>query len=474
MTSRRRFDLCVIGAGSGGLSVAAGAAQLGAAVALVERGRMGGDCLNFGCIPSKALLAAARAAQGARRSEGFGIRTVVRPVDGRRVHGHVHAVIAAIAPEDSVERFESLGVTVIRDHARFVAPDEIEAGGRRIRARRFVIATGSSPRIPPIPGLDVVSLLTNETIFDLQELPARLLVVGGGPIGVELGQAFRELGVEVTVIEQGTILPREDPELVSVVRARLGASGVALHEGTEVAAVRGVAEAIVATVDRDGLQREVEGTHLLIAAGRRPTIDGLDLEAAGVAYGPDGIIVDRRLRTTNGRIFAVGDVVGGPRFTHVAGYQAGIVLRNVLFRMSAKVDYRAVPRVTYTHPELAQVGLTEAQARAVHRNVSVLRAGFGDNHRAEAERSTEGLVKVLTDRRGHILGAGIVGPSAGELIQTWVLAMSRRLRVGAVAKMVAPYPTLGEANKRAAGSFYVPKLFNERTRTVVRLLARLG
>ena len=474
MSPRRRFDLCVIGAGSGGLSVAAGAAQLGASVALVERGRMGGDCLNFGCVPSKALLAAARAAQAARQSEDFGIRAVVRPVDGKRVHGHVHAVIAAIAPEDSVERFEGLGVTVIRHHARFVAPDEIEADGGRIRARRFVIATGSSPRIPPIPGLDVISLFTNETIFDLQELPARLLVVGGGPIGVELGQAFRELGVEVTMIEQGTILPRDDPELVSVVRARLGALGVALHERTEVTAVRGGAGAIVATIDRDGLQREVEGTHILIAAGRRPTIDGLDLDAAGVAYGPDGITVDRRLRTTNERIFAVGDVVGGRRFTHVAGYQAGIVLRNVLFRIPAKVDYRAVPRVTYTHPELAQVGLTEAQARAVHRNVEVLRAGFGENHRAEAERSTEGLVKVLTDRRGRVLGAGIVGPSAGELIQTWVLAMSRRLRVGTVARMVAPYPTLGEANKRAAGNFYAPKLFNERTRAIVRLLARLG
>jgi pyruvate/2-oxoglutarate dehydrogenase complex dihydrolipoamide dehydrogenase (E3) component len=383
-------------------------------------------------------------------------------------------VIAAIAPQDSVERFESLGVTVIPDHGRFVARDEIEAGGRRIRARRFVIATGSSPRIPPIPGLDAISLLTNETIFDLQELPARLLVVGGGPIGVELGQAFRELGAEVTLIEQGTILPRDDPELVSVVRTRLGACGVALHESTELAEVRGAAGALVATITRDGTERKIEGTHILIAVGRRPTTDGLDLDVAGVAYSQGGITVDRRLRTTNRRIFAVGDIVGGPLFTHVAAYQAGIVLRNVLFRIPAKVDYHRVPHVTYTHPELAQVGLTEARARAVHREITVLRATFGENDRAQAERSTDGLVKVLTDRRGRLLGAGIVGPSAGELIQTWVLAMSRRLRVGAVARMVAPYPTLGEANKRAAGNFYAPKLFSERTRAIVRLLARLG
>jgi pyruvate/2-oxoglutarate dehydrogenase complex dihydrolipoamide dehydrogenase (E3) component len=255
---------------------------------------------------------------------------------------------------------------------------------------------------------------------------------------------------------------------------RLNGLGIVLHENAKMAAVRGVAGTLAATIAQGGTERHFEGTHILVAVGRRPTIDGLDLDVAGVAYSPDGITVDRRLRTTNRRIFAVGDVVGGPRFTHVGGYQAGIVLRNVLFRVPAKVDYRSIPRVTYTHPELAQVGLTEAQARSVHRDVMVLRASFRENDRAQAERSTDGLVKVVTDRRGRVLGAGIVGPSAGELIQTWVLAMSRRLRVGAVATMVAPYPTLGEANKRAAGSFYAPKLFSERTRAIVRLLARLG
>jgi pyruvate/2-oxoglutarate dehydrogenase complex dihydrolipoamide dehydrogenase (E3) component len=469
-----RVDLCVIGGGPGGLSVAAGAAQMGASVILVERGRMGGDCLNFGCVPSKALLAAGRTAQSIIQSGRFGIEASIQPIEGKRVHDHVHDVIAGIAPHDSVERFEGLGVNVIRDHARFVARDEIEAGGERFRARRFVIATGSSPLAPAIPGLRSVPFYTNETIFDLEELPAHLLIVGGGPIGVELGQAFRELGAAVTVIERGAILPRDDPELVAVLRARIAALGIDIHEKTEVAQIAAIEGAIAATITGNGTQRQLGATHLLVAVGREPTIADLGLETAGVACSADGIIVDRRLQTTNRRIFAIGDVTDGPRFTHVAGYHAEIVLRNALFRLPAKVDHGCVPHVTYTHPELAQVGATEAEARAVHRHVVVLRSPFSENDRARAERTTEGLVKVVTDRCGRILGAGIIGASAGELIQTWVLAMSRRLRVGAVAAMVAPYPTLGEVNKSAAGSFYTKKLFSERMRRIVRLLARFG
>ena len=474
MSGISRVDLCIIGGGPGGLSVAAGAAQMGASVILVERGRMGGDCLNFGCVPSKALLAAGRAAQAARQSKRFGIDAAVRPIEGERIHDHVHGVIAKIAPHDSVERFESLGVRVLRDHARFVAMDEIEVSGQRFRARRFVIATGSSPLIPAIPGLRSVSFYTNETIFDLQELPERLLVIGGGPVGVELGQAFRELGSTVTLIEQGTILPRDDAELVTVLRQRLVGVGIDINENTEVAEVAGAGQMLVATIIQDGTRRQLSGTHILIAVGRRPTIAGLGLETAGVVHSSAGIIVDRRLRTSNRRIFAIGDVAGGPRFTHVAGYHAGIVLRNALFRIPAKVDYSSVPRVTYTHPELAQVGATEVEARAAHKKIVVLRSPFSENDRAQAERCAEGMVKVVTNRRGRILGAGIVGPSAGELIHTWVLAMSRRMRVGALATMIAPYPTLGEANKSAASSFYTERLFSERTRRIVRLLARLG
>jgi pyruvate/2-oxoglutarate dehydrogenase complex dihydrolipoamide dehydrogenase (E3) component len=469
-----RVDLCVIGGGPGGLSVAAGAAQMGASVILVERGRMGGDCLNFGCVPSKALLAAGRTAQSILQSGRFGIEASIQPIDGKRVHKHVHDVIAGIAPHDSVERFEGLGVSVIRDHARFVAHDEIEAGGERLRARRFVIATGSSPLVPATPGLESVPFYTNETIFDLQELPTHLLIVGGGPIGVELGQAFRELGAEVMVIERGAILPRDDPELVAVLRVRLAALGVVIYENATIKQVDAAGDTIAATIMQDGSERQLAGTHILVAVGRRPTIADLDLETAGVAYSDEGIIVDRRLRTTNRRIFAIGDVTGGPRFTHVAGYHAGIVLRNALLHIPAKVDHRGVPHVTYTHPELAQVGATEAEARAVHRNIVVLRSPFSDNDRARAERTTEGLVKIVTDRRGRIIGAGIVGAMAGELIQTWVLAISRRLHVGALATIVAPYPTLGEANKQAAAKFYIEKLFSGRTRRIVRLLARFG
>lgn len=474
MSGLSRVDLCVIGAGSGGLSVAAGAAQMGASVILVERGRMGGDCLNFGCVPSKALLAASRSAQAARQSGRFGIDASVRPIDGERIHEHVHGVIAAIAPHDSVERFEGLGVRVIRDHARFIAGDQIEAGGQRVRARRFVIATGSSPLIPAIPGLDLVPFYTNETIFDLQHLPDRLIVIGGGPVGVELGQAFQELGTAVTLLERGTILPRDDPELVAVLRQRLVAVGIDVLENVEIAEVAVAGQILMAGITQGGTRRQLSGTHILIAVGRRPTIDDLGLDTAGVACSATGIVVDRRLRTTNRRIFAIGDVTGGPRFTHVAGYHAGVVLRNVLFRIPAKVDHGSVPRVTYTYPELAQVGATEAEARAVHKDIVVLRSPFSENDRARTERRAEGLVKVITSRRGRILGAGIVGPPAGELIHTWVLAMSQRIPLRALATMIAPYPTFGEASKRAAANFYAEKLSSGRTRRIVRLLARLG
>jgi len=472
-----QFDLCVIGGGSGGLSVAAGAAQMGASVVLVERGRMGGECLNAGCVPSKALLAAGHAAAAARRSERFGVFAGVPPIDGRRVREHVRGVIAGIAPHDSVERFESLGVTVIPEHARFLGPALVEAGGRRIHARRFVIATGSAPLVPGIPGLPSVPFLTNETVFDLGDIPPRLIVVGGGPVGVELAQAFRDLGSEVTVLEQATILARDDPELVAVLRQRLEAQGIELLEGARIEAVRrgtGGLGQVAVEVDLAGVARVVTGTHLLVAAGRSPRVDGLDLERAGVRWTDRGITVDSRLRTSNRRVFALGDVTGGPPFTHAAGYQAGVVLRNALFRLPAKVDYRALPRVTYCEPELAQVGLTEAQARATHRDVRVVRAPFEANDRARAERTTSGMVKVLATPGGRILGAGIVGCSAGELIQTWVLAMGQRLGMRAVASMVAPYPTLGEANKRAAGEFYAPKVFGPGVRRLVRLLSRLG
>mgnify|MGYP002629224596 CR=1 FL=1 len=463
-------DICVIGAGSGGLSVAAGAAQMGAETVLIEKGLMGGDCLNFGCVPSKALLAAGHAADAVRRASGFGIDAGRPIIDAGRIYGHVRDTIATIAPNDSVERFEGLGVTVIQQAARFTGAGEVLAGTRRIRARRFVIATGSSPLVPPIPGLDDVPFYTNENIFDGPGLPEHLIVIGGGPIGIEMAQAHRQLGAAVTVLEMFSIMPKDDPELVDVVRQRLVAGGIDLKEGVKVTGVEKTETGIAAVIEADGAEHRISGSHLLVAAGRKANVDGLGLDEAGIAYSPRGIQVDKRLRTTNKKVFAIGDVAGGYQFTHVAGYHAGIVIRNALFRLPAKADMTAVPWVTYTDPELAQVGLTEAEARRAHGDIRVLTWPFTDNDRAIAERRTEGMVKAVTTPGGRILGAGIVGAHAGELIGTWGLALSKKMKIGDMASMIAPYPTRGEASKRAAASFYTDRLFGPGTRRLVRFL----
>ncbi len=462
-------DLCVIGAGAAGLSVAAGASQMGADVVLIESGTMGGDCLNTGCVPSKALLAAGQAAADIRGASRFGVLAAEPTVDFAAVHAHVHDVIAGIAPHDSVERFEGLGVRVIQARARFTGPERMQAGGVEIKARRFVLATGSSPVVPPIPGLADVPYLTNETVFDLTECPAHLLIIGGGPIGLELAQAHRRLGADVTVLEMARFFGRDDPETAALALARLREDGVTLHEETRVAAVKADGG-----ITLDCGDFEVSGSHVLVATGRRADTDGLGLEAAGIAFTSQGITVDKGLRTSNRRVYALGDAVGSYPFTHVAGYHAGIVLRRALFRLPAKVDTHAIPWVTYTDPEVAQVGLTEAQARERHADCRVLRASFADNDRARAERRTDGLVKVVVDRRGRVLGASIAGAHAGELIQIWVMMVARRRPIRDMASLVLPYPTLSETGKRAAGEWYTPSLFSARTRRLVRLLLRLG
>jgi pyruvate/2-oxoglutarate dehydrogenase complex dihydrolipoamide dehydrogenase (E3) component len=470
--SAREVDLCVIGAGSGGLSVAAVAAQLGASTVLVERGRMGGDCLNYGCVPSKSLLAAAMAAAAARHAGAFGIELPPPQVDFTAAMRHVRQVIAAIEPNDSEARFTGLGVEVIRAEARFVGAQEIEAGAMRIRARRIVIATGSSPAAPPIPGLAETPYLTNETVFENETLPDHLLVIGGGPIGLEMAQAHRRLGARVTVLEAAQILAKDDPELVALLRLRLRAEGIAIREGARIARVERAGDGIAAVLD-DG--ERIEATHLLVAAGRHANVAGLGLEKAGIVYSPKGIEVDARLRTSNPKVYAIGDVAGGPQFTHIANYHAGIVIRNVVFRLPAKVDYRALPWVTYTAAELAQAGLTEAAARErAGDRLTILRWPLHENDRAQAERATGGLVKIVASRRGKVLGASILAPNAGELVQLWCLAIQEGIGVKAVAGMIAPYPTFGEASKRAAGTFFVPTLFSGRTKKLVRFLARFG
>ncbi len=467
-------DIAIIGGGSGGLSVAAGAAQMGARVVLIEKGAMGGDCLNTGCVPSKALLAAGHAAQAVRDSGRFGVNGHEPEIDFLKVHDHVKGVIGGIAPNDSVERFEGLGVKVIQAAAHFTDSRGLRAGGQVVRARRFVIATGSSPALPSIEGLAEVSFLTNETIFELTERPEHLIVLGGGPIGIELAQAHRRLGARVTVIEAFGILAKDDPDAVAVVRRRLTAEGLSLREGVRVTRATRRGNGVAIEIEgADGELESVIGSHLLVAAGRRPNVENLGLEAAGVVYTKKGISVDARLRTSNKRIFAIGDVAGGYQFTHMAGYHAGIVIRNALFKLPAKVKYHAVPWVTYSDPELAHVGLDEAAARGKHGAVRTVAWPFEENDRARAERETEGFVKAVMDAKGRILGATIVGRHAGELILPWVLAVERGLKIGAMAGMIAPYPTLGEASKRAAGSYFTPKLFSQGTRKLVGFLQRL-
>jgi pyruvate/2-oxoglutarate dehydrogenase complex dihydrolipoamide dehydrogenase (E3) component len=466
------FDVAVIGAGSAGLSVAAGASQLGQRVVLIERARMGGDCLNTGCVPSKALLAAAHACRAVRRAGRFGVAAGEPAVSWDGVRAHVKGVIAAIAPVDSAARYRGLGVTVISGQARFADPATLLVDRRRITARRIVIAAGSRAVAPPVAGLEAVPYWTNESLFDLNEKPDHLLILGGGPIGLEMADAFSGLGCRVTVIEAGRIAPRDDPELADGLRLALIERGVAIREHAKVTQ----AEPGPVLILDDGTR--IAGSHLLVATGRRPNIEDLGLDDGQVRAGPGGIATDTGLRSvTNRRVFAAGDIADpagiGPRaFTHVAGYHAGLLIRRMLFHLPARVDYAALPRVTYTDPELAQTGLTEAEARDAGLSPRVLRWPLADNDRGVAERQAQGLVKLVVSGR-RLVGAGILGAGAGEMISLYSLAISRRVPLSALAGLIVPYPTRSEAGKRAAGSFYTPALFSGRTRKVVRLLSWL-
>jgi pyruvate/2-oxoglutarate dehydrogenase complex dihydrolipoamide dehydrogenase (E3) component len=468
------FDLCVIGAGSAGLSVAAAAAQFGERVVLIEKGEMGGDCLNYGCVPSKALIAAARHAHCVSSGEPFGIAAAKSRIDFAAVQDHVQEVIAAIAPHDSQERFEKLGVKVIRAPACFTDASTVVAGGETIQARRFVIATGSTPAIPPIPGLHDVDYLTNETVFANRTAPERLIVIGAGPVGLELAQAHRRLGCEVVVVEAMEPLANEDPDLVPVVLEGLARDGVEILAQAKVSRVAGAGKGVEVTFTREGKSVTLSGSHLLVATGRAPTVAGLGLEAAGIAYAKAGITVDAGLRTSNRRVYAIGDVTGGLQFTHVASYHAGLVIRNALFGLPVRASNDQIPRVTFTDPELAHVGLTEAEARGRGMTVSVLRSPFSDNDRARAERRTEGLIKVVAGRRGRILGASIVGQGAGELILPWGLAISSRLTLKAMVDTVVAYPTLSEVSRRAAIGHYSGLAENPWVRRLIGVVKWFG
>jgi len=473
------YDVAIIGAGAAGLSIAAFSAQLGLKVALIERGRMGGDCLNYGCVPSKALLAAAHRAQQAREAGRFGIRLPPPEIDWAAVRAHVRGAVDRIAPNDSEERFRALGADVIRASAHFVAPDAIEAGGRRYTFRRAVVAAGSAPVVPAIPGLAEVPYLTNETIFDLEDPPGHLIVLGGGPIGLEMAQAHARLGCLVTVIEAApSIAGREDPELVEGLRQALRAEGVTLREGATLRRVEPDEPSGLVAVLEDGSR--IAGTHLLLAVGRAPRLAGLDLPAAGIEATRQGIATDLSLRSvSNRRVWAAGDIADprglGPRaFTHVCSQHAAIIARSMLFRLPAKLDYAALPRVIYTDPELAQVGLTEAEAReAGHTALRILRWPLSDNDRAVAEGRPEGLVKLITTPKGRLLGASVLGARAGDMAGIFGLMIGRKLPLSALAGLVLPYPTLAEAAKRAAGEFFTPKLLSPVAKRLAGLLMRL-
>ena len=473
MAQHIKTDICVIGGGSGGLSVAAGAAQMGAQTVLVEGHKMGGDCLNYGCVPSKALLAAAERAHMGRGNKPFGVAATRPKVDFAAVMGHVRETIEAIEPVDSVERFSGLGVRVIEETGKFIGRNKLQAGDMTITAKRFVIATGSTAAVPNIRGLKSVPYLTNETIFTLTRQPTHLLIIGGGPIGVEMAQAFCRLGSAVTLVEADKVLGREDQELSAHVKSQLVEDGIELVEGARIASVKQMGTKTLMKLQGG---TEIAGDALLVAAGRKPNLDALNLAKAGVAVS-DGaqphIKVDKRLRSSNKKIFAIGDVNGGPQVTHAAGYQAGLVIRNILFFLPAKVNFAALPRVTYTNPELASVGLSEAEAREKYAAIKVLRWPFEENDRARAERDMRGMVKIITTRNGRILGASIVGKGAGDLLAPWTMALAQGLPISAMAGVISPYPTRGEASKRAAGDYYTPTLFGPRTRKVVGLLSML-
>lgn len=468
--NRIKTDLCIIGGGSGGLSVAAGAVQMGASVVLLEGHKMGGDCLNYGCVPSKALIASAKQAHAMSHGAKYGVADAVASVDYAAAKDHVHDVIAAIAPLDSVERFEGLGVTVIEEFGRFISETEVLAGDTIIEARRFVIATGSGPFVPPIDGLNTVKYYTNEDIFDLRAKPDHLIVIGGGPIGMEMAQAHVRLGSKVTVIEGAKAFGKDDPEMAAIVIANLKAEGIEIIEDAQANKISGKGDLITVHTPKG----DFAGSHLLMAVGRKVNIEKLDLEKGGVAFTRGGIKVGDDLRSvSNRKVYAAGDVAGGLQFTHVAGYHAGVLIRSLLFGLPSKQKTSHIPWATYTDPELAQIGLTEAQARDKHGDkLEVVRFDMRHNDRLIAERKNKGLIKVMVVK-GRPVGASIVGPMAGELIGTWAMAIANNLKMSAVANTVLPYPTVSEVNKRVAGAYFSPRLFeSDMVKRVVRFVQR--
>ena len=468
--NRIKTDICIIGGGSGGLSIAAGAVQMGAKVVLIEGHKMGGDCLNYGCVPSKALIASAKQAYAMKQGDVLGVAGTKPKVDYAAAKDHVANVIATIEPHDSVERFESLGVKVIQNYGKFISKTEVQAGDTIVEARRFVVSTGSGPFVPPIPGLDTVTYYTNENIFELREQPKHLLVIGGGPIGMEMAQAHARLGSKVTVIEGMKALGNDDPELAAIAIENLRAEGIEIVEDAMASEISGKAKNITVHTSNG----DFTGTHLLMAVGRKVNIDKLDLDAGGIEHDRRGLKVGANLRSaSNKKVYAAGDVAGGLQFTHVAGYHAGVLIRSLVLGMPAKQRTDHIPWVTYIDPEMAHVGMNEADAKAKFGGeLEVVRFNYDGNDRAIAENKTKGMIKVMVVK-GRPVGASIVGHLAGELIGMWAMAIANKMKMSAIAMTVLPYPTISEVNKRAAGAYFSPRLFeSDRVKSIVGFVQR--
>lgn len=462
-------DLVVIGGGAGGLVVASVAAQLGLDVVLIEaQPQLGGDCLHYGCVPSKALLKVAQVAHCMRHADTYGLDIADSPVDMQQVNRAVQQAIDTIQPHDSHERFISLGCEVISARAEFVDPHTVKAGDKFFHANRFVIATGSEAFIPDIEGLKDIDYLTNESMFSLPELPAELLILGAGAVGIEMAQAYARLGSKVTVVEMADrILPASDPEISAALEAVLVNEGVVIHTGQAVVSARQCSAGVEVSMKSGD---RISATSVLVALGRRPVLAELGLEKAGVKYQARGIEVNRSMQTSARHIYACGDVTGQLAFTHVAEHQAGIVIANVVFKLPRRINMAVIPAVVYTEPECAQVGIVESALKSGD-NYEIVRFDMDRLDRAITDKLEHGFAKLIV-RRGKILGAHVIGPHAGEVIHELALAMQENIKLSKIAGLVHAYPSYSQINKRVAGQYFSSRLYSDKTRKLVKFIHR--